>query len=345
MIDDPHHLDMDLCHAMESSLEPYHVKNRKIGILMEDDVDNIGSNMNDNDHVMHPPYPQWTPHTLRPGKNIFIVGKRGTGKTVLLNDLMFHLHRHYDMGLACSPTQDTIQLLERHMPRTCIHQDIGSLPIVLERLLHTLESLYRQGKRKNVYIILDDCLYDARFLRDRHFVNILGVTRSYGITIIVCMQYTANMPPHLRSRFDYVLAFRDSIASNREKIRQLYLDGMRDRAFQRAFDRLTRNYQCMVIDCCALCRCSSPHQGIYRYRAALQHHHLMGNRDAWKLHYLFLRRMPKVMPSIGEDNVKSDPMNHVMSTPTIVTGHEYRLIPLRSIDDASRADENDDTSC
>jgi predicted AAA+ superfamily ATPase len=41
---------------------------------------------------------------MKPDAIVLLVGKRGTGKSILMKNLLYHVHKHFDAGVAMAPT-------------------------------------------------------------------------------------------------------------------------------------------------------------------------------------------------------------------------------------------------
>lgn len=222
---------------------------------------------------------------LKPDRVVLLVGKRGTGKSVLMCDLMYHLSRNYDIGIAVSPTEDTIREFEKFMMKSCIYRDLDQLEAVLTRLIETMKQMQIQGKRKSVFIILDDCMFDKKILKSKAIRDVFMNGRHYDFLFVNCMQYVMDMGPDLRTNVDYVFALRENIPSNREKL-QKYFFGVFTHAedFDYVFTEFTQNNQCVVLD--NVSKSARPEDVVFWYKAELYHpHFVLGHRHAWKLHY------------------------------------------------------------
>lgn len=66
---------------------------------------------------------------LKPDRTVVLLGKRGTGKSVLMNDLLGYLSTDFDMGVGMSPTEETLEAFREVMPNSMIYEG--------KRTLHT----------------------------------------------------------------------------------------------------------------------------------------------------------------------------------------------------------------
>ena len=75
--------------------------------------------------------------TMPPDAVVLLVGKRGTGKSTLLKDIMFHMRDQLHCGVAFSPTEDSVEGadgLSSYVPAPLIHDCYK--PQVVEKLLN-----------------------------------------------------------------------------------------------------------------------------------------------------------------------------------------------------------------
>ena len=106
---------------------------------------------------------RFDPTTLKPHRIIIIVGKRGTGKSVMQRDLMYHLRDKWDLGVAMTPTEESAQTFSQHMPENWIYNGFSSTK--LDQILNMQRELCKDKKERNLFLILDDCMYDKKILK------------------------------------------------------------------------------------------------------------------------------------------------------------------------------------
>ena len=68
---------------------------------------------------------KWNPQNIKDDRIVMIVGRRGTGKSVLQRDIMRHLSDRVDWGIAMTPTEDTVSVYSEHMPESCIYREFN----------------------------------------------------------------------------------------------------------------------------------------------------------------------------------------------------------------------------
>ena len=99
------------------------------------------------------------------------------------------------------------------------------------------------------FLILDDCLYDSAWTRDKSMRYVFMNGRHLLLNhIIISMQYPLGIGPAMRTNIDYVFILRENIMSNRRRIYENYA-GMFPtfEFFNAVMDNCTENYEMLVI--------------------------------------------------------------------------------------------------
>jgi hypothetical protein len=76
---------------------------------------------------------KFDPALMKLHRIILAVGRRGSGKSFLMRDLMSQLAEKVDFGLAMTPTEDTVGMFRKHMPSGWIYNgyNAGKLEAML----------------------------------------------------------------------------------------------------------------------------------------------------------------------------------------------------------------------
>lgn len=106
---------------------------------------------------------KWDPTTLKKDAVILLLGKRGTGKSTLMRDLMYHVKDKLDFGIAMSPTEESSESLGTFLPSSWIYNDFNQ-PAV-EKMMALQRQHWKRGHGSNVFLLLDDCMYDKGIFR------------------------------------------------------------------------------------------------------------------------------------------------------------------------------------
>ena len=190
---------------------------------------------------------QFDPSQIKPHRICLFLGRRGSGKSVLLEDIMGRLSDRFDIAMAMAPTTESQHMLMSHMPPAWVYD--RHVPEKVEALIEAQKVAVQSGKQRSALLVLDDCMYEKKTLKSTasRFLFLNG--RHVHITPLLTMQYCTDMDPSLRAQIDYVFICKENIQSNRIKLYR-YFCGFFERYddFARVMDKCTENHSCLVID-------------------------------------------------------------------------------------------------
>ncbi|AGO82345.2 hypothetical protein pdul_cds_334 [Pandoravirus dulcis] len=222
---------------------------------------------------------------FKPDRVVMLVGKRGTGKSVLLRDLLSHLSSEYDGGVAMSPTPESQDMFREFMPDSCVFDEYSSEKI--GEIVTKLRQFNHMGVYKRVFVLLDDCMFDASVLKSKQMRDIHMNGRHLKILFLNIVQYVMDVPKAIRSQIDYVFALREPQRAYRENLYKNFFGIFPTYdEFSAAFDACTENFGCIVVDSTA--RTNAIEDSVFWYRGSPDPpKFILGNRNFWKLHYMF----------------------------------------------------------
>jgi len=159
-----------------------------------------------------------------PDPAIVMVAKRGSGKSYITRDIIYHL-RHIPGGVVIAPTDRMNSFYKYFFPDLYIHYDIKDsiLKKVLLRQMLMIEKAKekeQQGKHidPSAILVMDDCLARKKaWAKDENILEILMNGRHYKLTYILTMQTPLGITPDLRLNFDYVFLLKEDSAINKKK--------------------------------------------------------------------------------------------------------------------------------
>jgi len=159
---------------------------------------------------------------LKSDSVVLLIGKRNTGKSFLLRDIMYH-HQDLPVGVVISPTERANHFFESFVPNMLIYDEYDSSVVskYLERQTKLTDQYNQDTKNKGhsdidprAFLILDDCLYDKTWPSDKNIRCLFMNGRHYKVFLLITMQYPLGVPPHLRANVDYVFILRENQVSN-----------------------------------------------------------------------------------------------------------------------------------
>ena len=107
---------------------------------------------------------KFNPATMADDKVCVFVGKRNTGKSTLVTDILWH-KKHLPAGIVLSATEEGNHYYQQYVPDLFIYGDYDRDAI--ERVMERQRKLVGAGKSNcGAFLLLDDCMYDNKFMRD-----------------------------------------------------------------------------------------------------------------------------------------------------------------------------------
>ena len=224
------------------------------------------------------------------GPVVVLIGRRDTGKSYLVRDLLFH-HQDIPIGTVISGTEAGNGFYSSHVPKLFIHDEYNTA--IIENILKRQKTVLKQIKREmqnykrstidsRAFVILDDCLYDATWTKDKMMRLLFMNGRHWKIMLIITMQYPLGIPPNLRTNIDYVFILREPYIANRKRIWENYA-GMFPtfESFVQVMDQCTENYECLVINNNS--KSNKLHDQIFWYKAEPHGNFKLGSKEFWEL--------------------------------------------------------------
>jgi len=175
------------------------------------------------------------------------IGKRNTGKSYLIRDIMYY-KKHIPSGIVQSGTEEGNGFYGTFIPDLFIYNEYNQEAI--ERVMARQKSIVKANKPNNgTFVLLDDCMYDNKFLKDPVMRQIFMNGRHFKIFFILSMQYCMDLPPALRANIDYVFILRENIVANRERLWKNFFGIFPNfDLFSKTMDACTEHYECLVLD-------------------------------------------------------------------------------------------------
>ena len=229
--------------------------------------------------------------TLKAGSVVVLIGKRETGKSFLVRDILYN-HKDIPIGTIISGTEGANSFYSHMIPSIYIYGEYE--PQIIDNVIKR-QVLVRNEMKKEVamrgqtnidpraFLILDDCLYDASWTKDKNVRSLFMNGRHYNETFIITMQYCMGIPPSLRTNVDFVFLLRENLINNRKKLYEQYA-GMFPSfdIFCQVMDQCTENYECLVIHNNA--KSNKLEDQVFWYKASDHEEFRVGAAEYWEYH-------------------------------------------------------------
>lgn len=224
------------------------------------------------------------------GPVVVLIGKRDTGKSFLVRDLLFY-QQDIPIGTVISGTEEGNGFYGKMVPKLFVHNEYNTAIIenilkrqrtVLKQIKKDMETYKRSTIDPRAFVILDDCLYDATWTRDKMMRLLFMNGRHWKVMLVITMQYPLGIPPTLRTNIDYVFILRENYIANRKRIYENYA-GMFPtfESFCQVMDQCTENYECLVINNNS--KSNKLHDQVFWYKADNHGDFRLGSKEFWEL--------------------------------------------------------------
>ena len=232
--------------------------------------------------------------SFKPNENkgpvIVLIGKRDTGKSFLVRDLLFY-QQDIPIGTVISGTEEGNGFYGKMVPKLFVHNEYNTA--IIENILKRQRTVLKQIKREmetykrttidpRAFVILDDCLYDNTWARDKMMRLLFMNGRHWKVMLVITMQYPLGIPPNLRTNIDYVFILRENYIANRKRIYENYA-GMFPtfESFAQVMDQCTENFECLVIHNNS--KSNKLHDQVFWYKADSHGDFKLGSKEFWEL--------------------------------------------------------------
>jgi len=232
--------------------------------------------------------------SFKPNENkgpvVVLIGKRDTGKSFLVRDLLYY-QQEIPIGTVISGTEEGNGFYGKMVPKLFVHNEYNTAIIenilkrqrtVLKQIKKEMETYKRSNIDPRAFVILDDCLYDNTWARDKMMRLLFMNGRHWKVMLVITMQYPLGIPPTLRTNIDYVFILRENYIANRRRIYENYA-GMFPtfESFCQVMDQCTENYECLVINNNS--KSNKLHDQVFWYKADNHGDFRLGSKEFWEL--------------------------------------------------------------
>tara|TARA_B100000214_G_C23963422_1_gene626471 strand:- start:614 stop:1408 length:795 start_codon:yes stop_codon:yes gene_type:complete len=189
---------------------------------------------------------------IRDDQVVVLIGKRDTGKSFLCRDILYN-QSTIPVGQVISGTEGANQFYTKIIPKLFIHEEFKTdiIQNILKRQKIMMDKINKGDKSidPRAFLILDDCLYDNTWSKDKWMRSVFMNGRHYKLLFLLTMQYALGIPPNLRTNIDYVFILRENYVSNRKRLYEHYAGMFPNfEMFCQVMDQCTENYECLVIN-------------------------------------------------------------------------------------------------
>ena len=216
-------------------------------------------------------------------KVVVLIGKRETGKSFLCKDILYN-HSNIPVGQVISGTEAANEFYSKMVPKLFIHEEYQ--PAIIQNILKRQKMMLEKSKANKsidprAFLVLDDCLYDNTWTKDKNVRSLFMNGRHFKILFMITMQYALGIPPNLRTNIDYIFILRENYMSNRKRLYEHYAGMFPNfEMFCQVMDQCTENYECLVIHNNA--KSNKLTDQVFWYKAEPHDEVKLGSRQFWE---------------------------------------------------------------
>ena len=233
------------------------------------------------------------------GSLVVNVGKRGSGKSYLTKNILYHFRKRIPHVVVFSSSEDCNGFYSDFVPPAFIHTelDLNVLQSIFDAQSKVIADNRAYCKKKkvkykehtfqdNLLIIIDDFMHDSKKFTSTIMKNIAFNGRHCNITFLFNIQYVMLLPPQYRSQTDICFMYKEVINANKKRLYDYYAGMFGSLSeFLSVFSNLTNNYEVMVIKMTNLdseCASGGIENMVFWYKADKVPEFKIGSRHFWK---------------------------------------------------------------
>lgn len=235
---------------------------------------------------------------LRDDSRILCVGQSGSGKTVMMQYLLYCLSKKVDMAVCFCPTRDTRQEYERVIPKCLVYPSFDKRQLtkicdaqkkLSQRIGEAETRGHSHAPLRKIIVILDDCMFDKAEMSGKAMRYLMMNGRHDNFCYLNGVQYVVDFPKDLRSQIDVVVVFPEANVEYRDPLRKNLLGVFKsDEQLVRTFNEGLKKHEALVFDarayrekrtCLYFCKAQYP---LPRFR--------VGSDLFWRMYYKYMVR-------------------------------------------------------
>lgn len=245
---------------------------------------------------------------------VIYVAPRNCGKSTLLLDTLF-FHKDIPIGVVISGTESANHGFEEYCPKMLIYDEYS--PEIIEKFLERQRKIsdqYLVEKKKygrsdidpRAFLILDDCMYDSNWTKDKNMRYIFFNGRHLHIFLLITMQYPLGIPPPMRANVDYVFLCRNNMVKEREKLYHQYAGMFPNmEVFNTVLTQCTEDYECLVISKRTIS--NKLEDQVFWYKAKTGHKFRLCSNEIWDMQKMDEERRAMGLSKEPDDEEEYNP--------------------------------------
>lgn len=226
---------------------------------------------------------RFDPKKIDPCRTCMIIAKRGTGKSVLIRDIMWHLKDKLPFGMCMSGSEIGNGFYGEMMPKSFVYDDFDEN--ACQKLVMRQQYMVQQKKRNpESFLILDDLMTESKkIVKDQSIRTIFLNGRHFKLLFIMALQYSMEINPTIRANIDYVFVLRENIIANQEKLWKHFFGVFPNvHSFIQTMNACTQDYGILVLDNTSTS--NKIEDCVFHYKASMHPKFKLCSEKVWRIH-------------------------------------------------------------
>ena len=212
------------------------------------------------------------------GTKLTIIGKPGSGKSMLIRALLHSKKHLIPTGIVISGSEDSNKFYSNMFPDIFIYDKYDKT--IVEKLIQRQKLAKENLPNPWAVLIMDDCMDDVKIFNDPIMVGLFKNSRHWSLMSIFSNQYVFDFKPVIRTNIDGVFIFREPNLSNREKLYRNFASIIPTyKLFTELMDGLTSDFTCLFIN--NQTTSNDWKECVYYYKAPVHPPFKFGCEDYW----------------------------------------------------------------
>jgi len=228
-------------------------------------------------------------HSIKPrtdepeetGSKLVVIGKPGSGKSVLIKYLCFMKRHLFPAACVISGTEDSTQFYAEIFADVAIHNELTE---------DTVKNFHKRQKVAKEYLqqpwallLMDDCMEDSSFFRKPTFSAHYKNGRHWKLLSILGLQYAMDIPPAIRMCIDGTFIFREPNLRMRKILYENFASIIPTfKMFCAIMDEITSDHTALYID--NRSQSNNFEDCVFWIRADKVPNYKFGSDDYWDFH-------------------------------------------------------------